>query len=73
MQFSDIFNRMNTRKARPSQKISEKTDFFIAFDAILAEREGRGGEEKEDLMIIVGWDLADLSPYNSGPSCSRVG
>ena len=46
MQFSDIFNRMNTRKVRPSQKISEKTDFFIASDAILAEREGRGGEEK---------------------------
>ena len=37
---------MNTRKVRPSQKISEKTDFFIAFDAILAEREGRGGEAK---------------------------
>ena len=46
MQFSDIFNRMNTPKVRPRQKISEKTDFFIAFDAILAEREGRGGEEK---------------------------
>lgn len=73
MQFSDIFNRMNTRKVRPRQKISEKTDFFNAFDAILAEREGRGGEEKEDLKIIVGWDLADLSPYNYGPSCSRVG
>ena len=46
MQFSDIFNRMNTRKVRPSQKISEKTDFFIAFDAILAEREGRGGKRR---------------------------
>ena len=44
MQFSDIFNRMNTCRVRPSQKISEKTDFFIAFDAILAEREGRGGK-----------------------------
>ena len=46
MQFSDIFNRMNTRTVRPSKKISEKTNFFIAFDAILAEREGREGEGK---------------------------
>ena len=69
MQFSDIFYRMNTRRVRPSQKISEKTDLFIVFDANLAEREGRGGEgrggegrEKDDLKIIVGWDLADFEP-----------
>ena len=37
---------MNTRTVRPSKKISEKTNFFIAFDAILAEREGREGEGK---------------------------
>ena len=46
MQCSDTFNRMNTRKVRPNQKIPEKTDLFIAFDAILAETEGRGGEGK---------------------------
>ena len=64
MQFSDIFYRMNTRRVRPSQKISEKTDLFIVFDANLAEREGRVGEgrEKDDLKIIVGWDLADFEP-----------
>ena len=37
---------MNTRTVRPSKKISEKTNFLIAFDAILAEREGREGEGK---------------------------
>lgn len=44
MQCSDTFNRMNTRKVRPNQKIPEKTNLFIAFDAILTEGEGRGGE-----------------------------
>ena len=34
---------------------------------------GGKGREKEDLKIIVGWDLADLSHYNSGPICSKVG
>ena len=46
MQCSDAFNRSNTCRVRPNQKMSEKTDLFIAFDAILAKREGRGGEGK---------------------------
>ena len=75
MQFSDIFNHMDTCRVRSSQQISVKTDLFIAFDATLAALEGRGGEgrEKEDLKIIVVWDLADLIPYTSGLSCSKVG
>ena len=52
MQFSDIFYRMNTRRVRPSQKISEKTDLFIVFDANLAEREGRGGEGRGGKKMI---------------------
>ena len=44
MQCSDTFNRSNTCRVRPNQKMSEKTDLFIAFDAILSKREGRGGE-----------------------------
>ena len=46
MQFSDIFNHMDTCRVRSSQKISGKTDLFIAFDATLAALEGRGGEGK---------------------------
>jgi len=50
--------------------MSEKTDLFIAFDAILAKREGRGGEGKRGFKDN-SW--VDLSPYNSGFSCSKVG
>ena len=34
----------------------------MAFDAILAQDEERGGEGKANFKIIVVWDLADFEP-----------